>query len=85
MIVWIFVDDAFCLCDPRVDAFAFFPRRLFKSLRGIMEYLDLPVLFLCEFGRPSQFVIADFHVGQVVARVVIAEVGRFLDEECPCR
>ena len=81
----VFVDDAFCFCDPRVDAFAFFPRRLFKSLRCIVEYLDLPVLFLCEFGRPSQFVIADFHVGQVVSRIVIAEVRRLLDEERPCR
>ena len=79
------IDNLLCLCHACGDAVPLFPRRLREPLRRVMKHLELPVLLLGYIRRPSQFVISHLEFGQVVARIVIAEVRRLLNEECPCR
>ena len=78
------IDNLLCLCHACGDAIPLFPCRLREPLRRVVKHLELPVLLFGDIRRPSQFVIPHLEFGQVVARIVITEVRRLLNEEGPC-
>ena len=77
------VDDPLRFGDAIGDTLALFARRFFEAFRRVLEHLELAVFFFRHAALAAQLVITDFQFGQGVARIVVTEVGRLLDEERP--